>query len=249
MKRNHFTLIELLVVIAIIAILAAILLPALAKARSRAQMTGCLNNIAQLQQAQLGYALDNSDMMVFSVTRGTSYGLWAAVLFYTNYLGTTDLLVCPANRHPNARWVTGIKERNVAWNAWDSERWWYTYGMNRPWNDTDQAWAKGDILGRYTFTQAPDTKLSDLRKMRLPAATIVIADTAQLDADGGRPITHFSPDKFLDGNRTALHLIHNQRLNASYADGHATSGNYSQLRQSPSKLRAFWTDAFGQILP
>ena len=119
-----FTLVELLVVIGIIAILAALLLPALAVSKANARQVACLNNLKQLQIAGTLYMDDTKQCLPENNFGLLNYdpnvsAYWCEAV--TNYGGTTNLMYCPSTFFPRPSGPgTGlIGTANLPWTDWD----------------------------------------------------------------------------------------------------------------------------------
>ena len=186
----HFTLVELLIVIAIIAILAALLLPALQSARERGVGTNCASRIKQFSQINLLYTDDNNGFMPYSIY-GRTYP-WPALKKYfpatysitknsggTNYPETCPLMYCPAFRpHP---------------------------GMAKTLGWTYYAWLEYDFFNSKN-------PFPNVKKVRNPSRKFMNVEIAK------RSGANCTESRYYWREYNAFH--HNKRMSVGFYDGH-----------------------------
>jgi prepilin-type N-terminal cleavage/methylation domain-containing protein len=220
--KHAFTLIELLVVIAIIAIVAALLLPALSAARNKARQATCLNNLKQINLGVHMYA-DDHDNVLTLVSTNHSPNVW---MDYKNWMKSyvglkgdsspqDTLFACPADLF---YYREGTAD-SIGFQSLHSQS---------NYNYSSYAFNAGNIRADYPYTNSfPGIAGKKLTSLAHPSRTILIAEWPTLT-----PYSWHQPQKLPSGK----YGVNDTKNMVSFVDGHV---NY---------IKIYW-DANATITP
>ena len=215
--KKSFTLIELLVVIAIIAILAAMLLPALSRARDTAHQVTCLNQLKQMGMGATGYAGDSND---YWVPLKSSTVPWHSNRAFLDQLKITYVTNAywPGNKLcPKA----SAAQNNTAMAGYGYTGWQAAY---RP--------VSGSYAANYgNLGSGNPTCVFFMVKIIKPSSKVAFMDACDwmLNVWQSNPGNYWTGGEGIGVNRIAYRHANQKNLNAVFFDGHAENRRYDQV--------------------